>query len=172
MDLGEFRSLHVIGGQCVISDDPKRLLRTVLGSCVSACLYDPVKGIGGMNHFILHDGGINEPLERQHRYGDTAMRSLVDRLCKRGAKPAQLRAKLYGGRLKRGPGIDPGALNASFAVSFLHHEGIPIVDASLGDHFARWVTFHPVSGEVMLREAPDLPLQAPPPAPVGRHVPH
>src|SRR5438309_537789 len=29
------------------------LIVTVLGSCVSACLWDPVLRIGGMNHFML-----------------------------------------------------------------------------------------------------------------------
>ncbi len=26
------------------------LIKTILGSCVAVCLYDPVKKIGGMNH--------------------------------------------------------------------------------------------------------------------------
>jgi hypothetical protein len=33
------------------------LIVTVLGSCVSACIRDRVKGLGGMNHFMLPDGG-------------------------------------------------------------------------------------------------------------------
>ena len=28
-------------------------ITTVLGSCVSTCLWDPVERIGGMNHFML-----------------------------------------------------------------------------------------------------------------------
>jgi chemotaxis protein CheD len=33
------------------------LIVTVLGSCVSACIRDRVTGLGGMNHFMLPDGG-------------------------------------------------------------------------------------------------------------------
>lgn len=29
------------------------IIVTVLGSCVSACIRDPIRGIGGMNHFML-----------------------------------------------------------------------------------------------------------------------
>ena len=29
------------------------ILSTVLGSCVAACLYDPIAKVGGMNHFLL-----------------------------------------------------------------------------------------------------------------------
>ncbi len=33
------------------------VLVTVLGSCISACIRDREKGIGGMNHFMLPEGG-------------------------------------------------------------------------------------------------------------------
>ena len=29
------------------------IITTVLGSCVSACIRDPMTGIGGMNHFMV-----------------------------------------------------------------------------------------------------------------------
>src|SRR4029077_14460760 len=35
--------------------DRKLVLVTVLGSCVAACLRDPILGVGGMNHFMLPD---------------------------------------------------------------------------------------------------------------------
>jgi chemotaxis protein CheD len=113
-----------------------------------------------MNHFVIHQGGQDEPLDRQHRYGDTAMRSLVDRLRRRGARPEQMLAKLYGGRLRKEDGSDPGALNSYFAQAFLQDEGIRLIEASLGDHVARWVTFHPVSGRVVLKETGDITFAA------------
>jgi chemotaxis protein CheD len=152
MDLTGFRPIHILGGQCAVSAHPETMLITVLGSCVSACIYDSVAGIGGMNHFILPISSSNEPISRQQRYGDGAMRILVDRLYKRGAKPGRLAAKLYGGRLRKGDGSDAGYLNAAFARSFLKEEGIELLDASLGEDVARWVTFHPASGWVRLKE--------------------
>lgn len=38
----------------VVDDDTA--LTTTLGSCVAACLRDPVLKIGGMNHFLLPEG--------------------------------------------------------------------------------------------------------------------
>ena len=32
-------------------------IATTLGSCVSACLWDPLVNFGGMNHFMLPDAG-------------------------------------------------------------------------------------------------------------------
>lgn len=48
---------HVIQGEFAISDAPEAVLTTVLGSCVAACLFDPLRQIGGMNHFLLPDAG-------------------------------------------------------------------------------------------------------------------
>jgi len=36
------------------------ILSTLLGSCVSACLYDPVNKVMGMNHFLLKSDGYNK----------------------------------------------------------------------------------------------------------------
>ncbi|TWF54878.1 chemotaxis protein CheD [Neorhizobium alkalisoli] len=155
MDISGFRPIHVLGGQLTLSSRPDTMLITVLGSCVSACIYDPVAGIGGMNHFILPTGGNSEPGQRQRRYGDVAMRNLVDGLYKRGAEPGRLMAKLYGGRARTGGSGQAGSLNAAFAQDFLMEEGIDLIDASLGEDFARWVTFHPASGWVRLKERAD-----------------
>ncbi len=50
---GGERRVHIIQGEYNVSDDPDAVLTTLLGSCVAACLRDPVAGIGGMNHFLL-----------------------------------------------------------------------------------------------------------------------
>ena len=156
MDYNGSQTLHLLGGQCMLSEDPARFLRTVLGSCVCACIYDPVRGLGGMNHFILDQGGADEPFDRRYRYGDTAMRNLVEKLYNRGASHRDLRAKLYGGRVRKDGHRDDGALNAAFALSFLEQNDINLVDASLGGNVARWVTFHPVSGRVWLKELAEV----------------
>ncbi|MBJ7517391.1 MAG: chemoreceptor glutamine deamidase CheD, partial [Stenotrophomonas sp.] len=42
----------------VVDDDTA--LTTILGSCVAACLRDPVLRIGGMNHFLLPEGNVGD----------------------------------------------------------------------------------------------------------------
>ena len=44
------RITQICGGDCLVSEDKRDLFYTVLGSCIAACIYDPVAGIGGMNH--------------------------------------------------------------------------------------------------------------------------
>lgn len=150
-----FEMIHLLSGQFLVSSNIETLFSTVLGSCICACIYDPVAAIGGMNHFVLPNGGEQAPSEQRYRYGDVAMTSLVDSLCRRGARPDRLVAKLYGGRLRNDSGRDPGALNTEFAKSFLRSNGIKIVDSSVGENVARWVTFQPATGKTNVRETED-----------------
>src|SRR3954470_4591854 len=75
------------------------LIVTVLGSCVSACIRDRVSGIGGMNHFMLPDGGdaSNPLISASARYGTYAMEVLINELLKSGARRENLEAKVFGG---------------------------------------------------------------------------
>ncbi len=155
MNFTDFQPMHVLGGQYAVSADPDTVLMTVLGSCVSACIYDPVTNIGGMNHFLLPTSGGLEITDRPERYGELAMRSLVDDLYSFGAERRNLRAKLFGGRTRKSSGYDPGSLNAAFARRFLLEEGIKLVDASLGEDLARWIAFHPTTGRVQMRITAD-----------------
>jgi chemotaxis receptor (MCP) glutamine deamidase CheD len=62
-------------------------IRTVLGSCVAACLYDPVTGVGGMNHFLLPYG---DAAQDPGRYGEHAMDLLIGALQRLGAPRGRL----------------------------------------------------------------------------------
>jgi len=47
------RRVHIIQGEFFVSDDPNIIATTILGSCVAACVRDPIAGVGGINHFLL-----------------------------------------------------------------------------------------------------------------------
>lgn len=52
---GAARRVHIIQGEYKVVSDPEVVLTTILGSCVAACLRDPIAGVGGMNHFLLRE---------------------------------------------------------------------------------------------------------------------
>jgi chemotaxis protein CheD len=136
------RRLHIIQGEYHVSDDPDLALTTVLGSCVAACVRDPAIGVGGMNHFLL-PGEIGQQDEREIVH---IMELLLNGLFKRGAQRGRLEAKLFGGASMFRGLTDIGARNATFAESFLGHEGVRVVSSSLGGDFGRRVEYWPVSG--------------------------
>jgi chemotaxis protein CheD len=135
-------AVHVIQGQQAVSDEAEATMQTVLGSCVSACLHDPVRRIGGMNHFLLPDAVDGTDM----RYASAAMERLVNALLKRGAARERLEAKLFGGARIMASLPDIGRRNAEAALSFLQNEGIVCKSQSLGGEKARRVRFWPATG--------------------------
>ena len=128
---------------------------TVLGSCVSACIRDRKSGIGGMNHFMLPDGGdADGPASASMRYGAAAMEILINQLLKAGAQRAQLEAKVFGGgRVLSGmDALNVGERNAAFVREFLRTEKIAIVAEDLNDVHPRKVAFFPRSGRALVKK--------------------
>ena len=135
------------------------MIVTVLGSCVSACLRDRVSGVGGMNHFMLPDGGDSDsPVSASMRYGTYAMEVLINELLKAGARRENLEAKVFGGgNVLRGfVAINVGGRNAQFVRDYLQAENIRIIAEDLNDVHPRKVYFFPRTGKVLVKKLKQL----------------
>lgn len=142
----ELQRINIVQGEYHVSSAPDLSITTLLGSCVAACINDPVAGVGGMNHFLLPGEDTSSP--QVARQGVHLMELLINGLLKTGALRTRLEAKLFGGaRTMAGLG-DYGASNAKFAQDFLKREGIPIVGGSLGGETGRRIQFWPATGRV------------------------
>jgi len=170
------KRVHIVQGEQAVSDCPDTVFATLLGSCVSACMRDPVAGIGGLNHFLLPGSDAREQGEESVRHGVHAMELLVNALLRQGARRERLEAKLFGGANLMDGLTDVGAMNAAFAESFLKREGIQHCGGSLGGRQGRRIQFWPVSGrarQVLLAPNEAAPfdreriVRAPTPAPSG-----
>lgn len=131
------------------------LIVTVLGSCVSACIRDRAKGLGGMNHFMLPDGGDpGNPVSASMRYGSYAMEVLINDLLKAGARRENLEAKVFGGGavLRGFSAMNVGERNAAFVINFLKTERIPVLAEDLNDIYPRKVYFFPRTGKVLVKK--------------------
>jgi chemotaxis protein CheD len=140
------RRIHIVQGEYKVTDDPNAFVSTLLGSCVAACIRDPVAGVGGMNHFLLpgEDGRVRKG--DAERYGDYLMELLINGLMKQGASRDRLEAKLFGGARMMGGLSDIGKKNADFAERYLGHEGIAVVGKDLGGNRGRRLHYWPVAG--------------------------
>jgi chemotaxis protein CheD len=74
-------AVKILPGEYFVYDEDI-LIMTTLGSCIAACLWDRHARIGGMNHFMLPEGGDGNT---SGRYGSYAMELLINELMKRGA---------------------------------------------------------------------------------------
>ena len=131
------------------------VLVTVLGSCVSACIRDREKGIGGMNHFMLAEGEMSSAAANASaRYGTFAMEVLINHLYKLGARRGHLEAKVFGGGrvMASLTSSRVGEQNSRFVLDYLKTEGIPVLAQDLLDRYPRKVYYFPNSGRVLVKK--------------------
>ena len=154
-------------------------IRTVLGSCVSVTLWDPVSRAGAMSHFLLATRGVRsrrvddvrglDLRALDARYGDEALRLMLHDLAQRKVAPTACRAKIFGGgnmfpheNACGTPAI--GRRNGEAARDLLQAHGIKIVSESLFGDGHRQIAFDVETGHVWARQvSPQKPT-----APGGR----
>jgi chemotaxis protein CheD len=143
----------ILPGEFFVSREPM-VVYTVLGSCISACIRDPIAGVGGMNHFMLPEpkAGGSDSWGESTRYGSFAMESLINEILKRGGMKNRLEIKLFGaGKIYEG-NIDVGEKNAKWVVEYVRREGLTIVKTDLGDVFPRKIYYFTDSGRVLMKK--------------------
>lgn len=124
------------------------VITTVLGSCVSVCLWDPRTALGGINHFIL-------PRGRSARYGSHAMPMLLERVLALGADRETLLACVFGGAsVLTGASAGPklGSRNVAEALEFLQAENIAVLRQDIGGREGRKLTFRTADGATLVRK--------------------
>ncbi|HLA36288.1 MAG TPA: chemoreceptor glutamine deamidase CheD [Rhodocyclaceae bacterium] len=146
-------AVKVLPGEYFVTTT-EMVLVTVLGSCVSACIRDREKGIGGMNHFMLAETTEKSSVSPSARYGTYAMEILINHLLKLGARRNNLEAKVFGGgRIMATLSLsNVGDRNASFVLEFLKTEGISVMAQDLLDVHPRKVYFFPSTGRVLVKK--------------------
>ena len=133
------------------------LITTVLGSCISVCIRDKVRGIGGMNHFMLpsndeRDSSWNEKVNSATRYGNHAMEHLINDILKVGGNRRDLEAKMFGGGHVLKIELNIGGKNADFARHYLAREGLNLVAEDVEGKDPRKIQFYPRSGRARVKK--------------------
>ena len=149
------RELVTIQAGELYASSGQELIYTVLGSCVSVCLYDETMQVGGMNHFNLsrRTPSTTQSFTDPRRFGNTATALLLEAVLAKGALPPNLKAKVFGGAAVARVSSEPGALgreNVEVARRFLEENGIELVSNHVGGTAARRILFHVKSGMVLV----------------------
>ncbi|HEY8360381.1 MAG TPA: chemoreceptor glutamine deamidase CheD [Ramlibacter sp.] len=156
----QVESIKILPGQYYAAAG-QGAISTVLGSCVSTCLWDPLERIGGMNHFMLPGDNArpDSPWAASARFGLYAMEVLINDMIRLGADRRRLVAKVFGGaQLLAGfDKLDVGAKNSEFVLHFLREEGIRVLAQDLLDVCPRKVHFFIASGKVQVKRLGLLP---------------
>ena len=128
------------------------IVSTVLGSCVSVCLWDKRLQIGGINHYQLalwNGEGLASP-----RYGNISNIKLIEKLEALGSRRKDLVAKIFGGSSviqNTSSILKVGENNIAIAVKSMEDAGIPIIAKDVGGSKGRKLKFHTGTGRVLMK---------------------
>lgn len=135
-------------GGIYVSREPT-FIHTVLGSCISVCIYDKRNGIGGMNHFIYHHATSGV---RNCRYGDVAVPHLIKVLIDIGGNQNNFVAHIVGGSQSLIPESIIGDDNFKIAKQILYKYEIPLGIIDVGGKCFRKIIFHNSNGEIIIKK--------------------
>jgi chemotaxis protein CheD len=152
----------ILPGEYYVTGE-NEVIVTVLGSCVSACVRDPITGIGGMNHFMLPMSGgsgtdtwVGTAISATARYGNIAMEHLITSIMKFGGARDRLEVKIFGGGNILSSITGVGQRNIEFIRRYIEAEGLPLLAADLGDVYPRKVYYFPATGKVRVKKLREL----------------
>ena len=144
-------TIHI--GQVYTTREPT-IIKTILGSCIAACLLDPVARVGGMNHFMLPAPANGSGTGDGSHFGIHAMDLLIGAVQKAGGDRRRIQAKLFGGGhvLRMGAtGNSVPERNIQFIEEFVRAEGISVASRDLGGYLPRRIHFYTDTGKVLVK---------------------
>ena len=143
----KLRTVYLYPGQLFTASQPV-MVSTILGSCVSVCLWDAEASLAGINHYLLPSDPVRGRADL--RYGNIAIQRLIDEMISAGSKKARLVAKLVGGASILGSAISSrlsiGDQNVAVARQAMETHGIPIHAEQTGGQRGRKLLFHTGNG--------------------------
>lgn len=145
-----FKKVFVIGGSLAVTETPTEFV-TILGSCVSVCLWDRKLKIGGMNHFLLPET-VNDAKSLNGGIGAT--RTLIREMTRKLSIIKNLEAKIYGGANRffvEKSFLNVGHQNVQAAKFALDESGIYIAEHDTGGQSGMKIYFNTQTGIVQVK---------------------
>ena len=155
----DLEEVYLQPGESHLATGPS-ILRTLLGSCVGVAFWAPGWGLGALCHPMLPHVALRTlhtvDAADSRRYVDYAIREMAKRMDALGVPRNQLQVKLFGGAdvlhvspQNRKPTV--GRMNQDVACAVLREEGLRVVAERMGGDHGIHISFHTVTGEVLLR---------------------
>jgi chemotaxis protein CheD len=128
------------------------MIRTILGSCVCVCLFDPVKHISAMNHYML---AVNDKLDPDLlKYGDTSLNKMFEKMTSMGSLAMNMKAYVFGGSTmfkNQDDHFNIGKKNLETALEFLKKENIQVELIEAGGFSGRKIEFNTSTGKISFK---------------------
>ena len=144
--------------------DSSTRIRTILGSCVSFCLWHPRLKEGGMCHFMLPTRGSyieHNPNILNGKYGVEAWQLFEKEFKKNNTKPSDYVVKIFGGssmfayeaddKEVQNSKINIGLKNIELSHKLVQNNHLNVVSENLGGKHSRRLHYEIWSGNVWLK---------------------
>ncbi|MEO5355803.1 MAG: chemotaxis protein CheD [Nitrospirae bacterium YQR-1] len=144
---------HFLYPGTLLADRSPYAITTVLGSCISVCLWDMQLKCGGMNHYLLplwNGEGLASP-----KYGNIAIIKLIEKVVSFGCNRRNIQAKVFGGAaiMQNSSGLlNVGERNIMIAQDLLAEEKIMIAGSDIGGNQGRKIIFNTETGVVLVKK--------------------
>lgn len=136
---------------------PKKptIVSMVLGSCVSVCLYDSKRKVGGINHYQYPH--TNERHNATAKYGNVSTITLIRMMLNDGSKRKHLEAQIVGGANHSEICTkNIGRQNIMIARKILAKERINIASEDVGGEKGRKIVFNTHTNEMAVMKVDKL----------------
>jgi len=156
--LKDKKIVTIYSGNYYVSNNPKEVIYTLLGSCIAVCLFDSQKGIGGMNHFMLPRQSPFSGKSKETKkgwFGSDSIDLMIEEILKRGGSLSRLKAKVFGGA-QMVENLDlinsnVSKANINFALDYLNQKQIPIIAKDVGGYSGRKIYYYLEDNSVLVR---------------------
>ena len=135
---------------------PDNLTTLGLGSCVGACVYDPVTKVSGMLHCMLPDSTKIANNQNRAKFADSGLDDLIAEMVKLGAEKSRLVAKIAGGAQMfafsgNNDMLRVGDRNVEAVKTKLSAMRIPIKAEDTGLNYGRTIEFFSETGNLVIK---------------------
>jgi len=141
--------LH-IGG--VIYGNKGQVVRTILGSCISICMYHGKSGNAAICHAMYSSPGPRDDA----RHVPECVRMMAEHFREVGLSPGDIIVKVFGGASSQAedsaPNSNPALQNIDIAVQELNNAGFQIFVKDTGGIQSRELYFDMSNGDVFIRK--------------------
>jgi len=130
-------------GQTLVTNEACEV-RTILGSCISVCLHDPLTGYGAICHFKAPRWMGKGP--KDSRYAEIAIPEMLRQMQDKGSKPGSIQAMVIGGGNVIEMNMDVGGENIQAALKILASYSLRAGVDNVGGAYGRDLRFRPHEG--------------------------
>lgn len=156
--LPQFAFINLRPGELIITDQPT-IVTTLLGSCISICLYHPLKKIGGMCHCLLPAKLGPQSNKLPYSFVNDTISHMFEVIEQDYHIPRrEIKVKLFGGADVLEPkqpfgnsGKSIGLQNIEAARAVIERYGLEITSQKVGGDNGYKLFFNTRTGEVFLR---------------------